>query len=187
MTVAWESVLREHGSSQLLLGRCSVATQACALAPSSAPCTQPVPPDADMGPMLLPGSLPSSITRLCVVPAPARFPPALPPDVNGIVPAELPEQLLALPLAYLDVSESLFYGAHLAAALPRLTRLTSLALDKCELTGASRPGKRIGLLRGCIPLLGWWNVLVATLQSLSFPLGTCMHCAQMASHPSCLC
>ncbi|PRW32494.1 leucine-rich repeat-containing [Chlorella sorokiniana] len=89
---------------------------------------------SDMGPMLLPGSLPPSITRLCIVPAPVRFPPALPPDMNGIMPAELPDQLLALPLVYLDVSESLFQGPHLSACLPRLTRLTSLAFDKCELT-----------------------------------------------------
>lgn len=70
--------------------------------------------------------------------------------------AELPEQLLALPLSYLDVSESLFLGPHLAAALPRLTRLTSLALDKCELGealrgagGACRPHASPG---GCFKL-----------------------------------
>lgn len=141
VTVVCESVL--HGAWQLAA---AAGVLQCGNTGRQPTWRQPAPapnlcPAADMGPMLLPGSLPSNITRLCIVPAPVRFPPALPPDVNGIMPAELPEQLLALPLVYLDVSESLFSGAHLAAALPRLTRLTSLALDKCELTGASLPGK----------------------------------------------
>ncbi|KAI7835751.1 hypothetical protein COHA_010356 [Chlorella ohadii] len=92
---------------------------------------------SDMGPRLLPSSLPPSITRLCIVPAPATVQPLA--NMNGLMPAELPNQLLALPLVYLDVSESLFLGSHLAVALPRLTRLTSLALDKCELADGIPP------------------------------------------------
>ncbi len=104
-------------------------------------------PAADMGPRLLPSSLPPSITRLCIVPAPATVQPLA--NMNGLMPAELPNQLLALPLVYLDVSESLFLGSHLAVALPRLTRLTSLALDKCELAGA--PWQVEGLVRQAVP------------------------------------
>lgn len=37
------------------------------------------------------------------------------------------------PPARVPCAESLFADEHLEAALPRLTRLTSLALDKCEL------------------------------------------------------
>lgn len=152
----------------------------------------PRPPTADSGPCLQPACLPPSITRLCIVPAPV--PPGLPP--GGIMAAELPEQLLALPLAYLDVSESLFQGPHLAVALPRLTRLTSLALDKCELAGA-RWGKGCGVRRGegqqvrggglaGVSQLGGNNVPalvgrnpVARPRSHTHP--------QTASHPSCRC
>jgi hypothetical protein len=41
-------------------------------------------------------------------------------------------------------AESLFMEEHLAAALPRLTRLTSLALDKCELPGELLAGCQMG-------------------------------------------
>ena len=108
------------------------------------PHARPGPPTADSGPLLQPGCLPPSITRLCIVPAPV--PPGVPP--GGVMAAELPEQVLALPLGYLDVSESLFRGAHLAAALPRLTRLTSLALDKCELAGGRLGGGCAAQRRG---------------------------------------
>ncbi|PSC67392.1 Amino acid permease 2 [Micractinium conductrix] len=90
---------------------------------------------SDSGPHLHPGCLPASITRLCSVPAPGEIVNVAVLPAGAVqVTAALPAQLLGLPrLAYLDVSESWFDAAHMAAALPCLTRLTSLALDKCEL------------------------------------------------------
>lgn len=50
--------------------------------------------------------------------------------------------------------ESLFADALLDAALPRLTRLTSLALDKCELGASGAPGSTLQAGWGCRGLSG---------------------------------
>ncbi|KAL4855758.1 Protein scribble [Chlorella vulgaris] len=95
----------------------------------------------DLGPVFEPGCLPASLSRLCCVPAPAEDLEAVLDEQGDVVlvggaRCAIPDQVLALPrLAYLDVSESIFSHAHLAAALPRLRRLTSLAFDKCDLLG----------------------------------------------------
>jgi hypothetical protein len=43
-------------------------------------------------------------------------------------------------------AESIFDGEHLAEALPRLTHLTSLAFDRCELPGGCAAWQRLGRL-----------------------------------------
>ena len=62
---------------------------------------------SDLGPTLEPGSLPSSLTRLCCVPAPSGLGADEPgPGPGpGPVPSTLPDLILDLPrLVYLDIS-----------------------------------------------------------------------------------
>ncbi|KAL4421674.1 hypothetical protein ABPG77_001215 [Micractinium sp. CCAP 211/92] len=138
---------------------------------------------SDNGPLLYPGCLPASLTRLCCVPAPAEQPA---PDGLGPAISAMPEQLLALPrLRYLDVSESWFDRSHLETALPRLTLLTSLALDKCELPDGLPPQLslltrlRVLSFDGCAVVEGHplspvaWTVLGALTSLLSLSLSNC--------------
>ncbi|KAL4421239.1 hypothetical protein ABPG75_010530 [Micractinium tetrahymenae] len=147
---------------------------------------------SDNGPLLDPACLPTTLTRLCCVPAPGEAPA----DGEGPVAAALPEQLLALPrLHYLDVSESRFDRAHLEAALPRLTRLTSLALDKCEMPDGLPPqlslltALRVLSFDGCVVLEGHplspvaWTALGALTSLRSLSLSNCSLLQLPASVP----